>query len=578
MVGLSFTLPPVAQEPVAKEQVAKEKPIKAPNDSLDLVRYQETLPPLTAPEADAELDREVHIENDDIGLSFAENTLQLQASTEKRRTADQAPANIDIAPTWDAPIEDSPAEVSPYDISDNVFDNLSTVEPKTEQLLEKTPELAMQTVAQGSSGLDDWIFEGGSDSLVAHTVGHAEGTRQWDGQRTKAYYGHVDPGNGVWNLGTFSYQHGAATPEDADEKQLQRLKRQGLEIEAQAADHGLKLSLEERINAIDLANQAPLAALDRGGYIDQLAKAYRLKMNGTEAILWARTNAYLDPDTQMWNAPGLGNNVTSISKDQARRMLAIEKALHSYPQNNLWLAAHGKAAASEDGIDLAGSGAIELNNSSAQLLAQAELSFGLPPAKPSSADAELIEAITEPTESLPESIKSPQMGITFAPTDAATLLADSEFVESGLVEALPADSAVNTGKALPAPPSEGREEVGDGAEDIAQLAFADSGVNDLAVSDSAIDEPAIGKLATDNLPVDSAITAGMTIDDLPADSLALVDETPVAEVEAVADLTEEPTEKMASQDLSERSRHLKESEAKRGDRATVNRSWWRTED
>ncbi|EDX87879.1 hypothetical protein S7335_5592 [Synechococcus sp. PCC 7335] len=181
--------------------------------------------------------------------------------------------------------------------------------------------------------LDDWIFLDGSNSLVARTVGSAEGTRHWSGDRTNAYYGHIDPGNGVWNLGTFSYQHGANSPEEADRKQLQRLKRQSYQIEEQATRLGIQLSLEEKLNALDLANQAPLAALDKGGYIERLAQARRLKMKGEEAILWARTYAYHDPHTRNWNAPGLGNNVRSISRDQERRISAVSKALKAFSPN-----------------------------------------------------------------------------------------------------------------------------------------------------------------------------------------------------------------------------------------------------
>ena len=101
------------------------------------------------------------------------------------------------------------------------------------------------------------IFAGGSDSLVARTVGHAEGTRTADGHKTRAYYGHSDPGNGVWNLGSFSYQHSANSPEDADEKQLRRLQSQADTIRQKADAHRLELSLEEELNAIDLANQSP---------------------------------------------------------------------------------------------------------------------------------------------------------------------------------------------------------------------------------------------------------------------------------------------------------------------------------
>jgi hypothetical protein len=173
------------------------------------------------------------------------------------------------------------------------------------------------------------LFEGGSDSLVARAVGSAEGTRTADGERNPAYYGHVDPGNGVWNLGSFSYQHGASSPEEADVKQLARLRQQAQVLEQKAIARNLKLTLEERLNGIDLANQAPIAALGRNGYIDWLDQAHEMGMRGSEAVLWARTRSFLDPDTSQWDAPGLGNNLHRISSDQERRQLAIARAIEA---------------------------------------------------------------------------------------------------------------------------------------------------------------------------------------------------------------------------------------------------------
>lgn len=170
------------------------------------------------------------------------------------------------------------------------------------------------------------LFAGGVNSLVARAVGTAEGTRTPDGQKTFAYYGHPDPGNQAWNQGTFSYQHAARSPEEADAKQLERLKGQTEELYRLASSQGLQLSAEEVLNAIDLANQAPAAALDRG-YIDWLAQAKTIGLPENEAILWARTRAFLDPDTGLWNAPGLGNSVQTITHDQARRQRAIAQVL-----------------------------------------------------------------------------------------------------------------------------------------------------------------------------------------------------------------------------------------------------------
>ncbi len=171
----------------------------------------------------------------------------------------------------------------------------------------------------------DW-FEGGSDAIIARLIGVAEGTRTPSGLPTPAYFGHIDPGNRAWNLGSFSYQHGAATPTEADEKQIQRLQRQAEMLLRQAAAHQLNLTVAEAVNGLDLANQAPLAALGREGYIDRLWQAHQMGLSGYDAILWARTRSFLDPDTQRWNAPGLGNTIDSISRDQERRMKAIATA------------------------------------------------------------------------------------------------------------------------------------------------------------------------------------------------------------------------------------------------------------
>ena len=173
------------------------------------------------------------------------------------------------------------------------------------------------------------LFQGGHNSLVARAVGSAEGTRTPEGGYTSAYYGHVDPGNHKWNLGSFSYQHGAKSPAEADAKQLKRLYKQALELRQQASQHQVTLSLAEELNGIDLANQAPLAALDRG-YIDWLAMAKQQAMDERDRILWARTRAFLHPDSGRWDAPGLGNTLESIRWDQARRQQAVQQAIETH--------------------------------------------------------------------------------------------------------------------------------------------------------------------------------------------------------------------------------------------------------
>jgi len=207
-------------------------------------------------------------------------------------------------------------------------------QPASEAPTASTPIAPRSTSINTSDRLvamaPDELFEGGSDSLVAKAVGSAEGTRTPDGGRTWAYYGHTDPGNGVWNMGSFSYQHGASSPDEADRRQLARLRGQYEVIEQSARSAGLRLGLEEQLNGIDLANQAPLAALEQGGYIDRLREAYAQGLRGSEAVLQARTYSYINPRTNQWDAPGLGNTFESISRDQARRQSAIYDAIQSH--------------------------------------------------------------------------------------------------------------------------------------------------------------------------------------------------------------------------------------------------------
>jgi hypothetical protein len=172
------------------------------------------------------------------------------------------------------------------------------------------------------------LFQGGSSSLVAKAVGSAEGTRRPDGGKNPAYRGHTDPGNGKWNLGSFSYQHGARSPEEADIKQLRRLQLQHEIIQTQAKKRGLTLGVEEQLNAIDLANQSPLAALEADGFIDRLSQAYQQGYRGADAILQARVYSYFNTRTNFWDAPGLGNTEASIRHDQARRQAAVASALN----------------------------------------------------------------------------------------------------------------------------------------------------------------------------------------------------------------------------------------------------------
>ena len=334
-VGLSFELPPTKaaiatptaetlQQTVAAQPNTAEVATDTSTKEFQLVKPQETLPPLNAPDKEESV---ATVANSvDIGVHFLESTVQLPSNSANGQTASAIGSNPLQALSFD---DD---RLKQYSAGLEQNEEIATRATALSSLEDEYSSLGDSL--GGSLGLDDWIFAGGSRSLVAHTVGSAEGTRRWDGNKTQAYYGHKDPGNGAWNLGTFSYQHQADTPEEADAKQIKRLKSQGFQLEDQAIRHGMRLSLVEKLNGLDLANQAPLAALGKGGYIERLAQAHRLQMQGEEAIAWARTRAYIDPNTKAWNAPGLGNNLYSITKDQERRISAIDKALRAYDRTD----------------------------------------------------------------------------------------------------------------------------------------------------------------------------------------------------------------------------------------------------
>ena len=218
---------------------------------------------------------------------------------------------------------------------------------QVESTLQSPP---LPATAPSSSSDRQALFVGGSDSLVARAVGHAEGTRTPDGRKTSAYHGHVDPGNGVWNLGSFSFQHCSearyhcSTPEQADEHQLRRLQGQAAQIQQRMKALGLQMTVEEELNGIDLANQAPLAALSDAGYSDYLLQFKQKGLVGQDAILEARVWSYWNPQTNRWDAAGLGNSEVTIRHDQKRRLLAIARVLsHNQHQTDRSRTAHRSA-------------------------------------------------------------------------------------------------------------------------------------------------------------------------------------------------------------------------------------------
>ncbi|TVP69282.1 MAG: hypothetical protein EA342_03765 [Leptolyngbya sp. LCM1.Bin17] len=236
--------------------------------------------------------------------------------------------------------EPKPEQQTPEEPVDQIILSFDVAAPAPVHIAQAEPEPEVLPSPEIDPILS--LFEQDSDSLVAIAVGSAEGTRTPAGTINPAYFGHTDPGNRAWNMGTFSYQHGANSPAEADRKQLNRLKSQTEVLKRRALSHGMNLTLEETLNGIDLANQSPLAAIGRVGYIERLAEAKANGYDGAKAIVVARTRSYINPNTNRWNAPGLGNTEASITRDQQRRADAVAAAIaayqqrHGYPDPHRW--------------------------------------------------------------------------------------------------------------------------------------------------------------------------------------------------------------------------------------------------
>ena len=188
------------------------------------------------------------------------------------------------------------------------------------------PTVAPQTAAPANTG--NWMAQlfADANSPGAIAIGLAEGTRTANGGYTRAYWGHRDPGNGKRNLGTFSYQHGAPTPQQADALQLRRLMPHIQAFQTRARSRGMQLSLLEIVAGADLATQAPKAARH---YVRHLQTFRNRGLNPMEAILEATTHSFINPATGRLEAGGFGNSWARLKRDRARRLAAIHLALRS---------------------------------------------------------------------------------------------------------------------------------------------------------------------------------------------------------------------------------------------------------
>jgi hypothetical protein len=151
-----------------------------------------------------------------------------------------------------------------------------------------------------------------SDDLLKRAIGRAEGTRDRNGNPTAAFQGHKDPG---WsgrckNQGSFSYQHCASSPDEADRKWLEVLRKAEGTIQAQAQEKfGQPLSLPAMVAALDGYTQSP----DAGGkrFVKHLPTA-----DPSPEQLIAASTAALKESRQVLGGPPM-----NVAADQQRQQV-----------------------------------------------------------------------------------------------------------------------------------------------------------------------------------------------------------------------------------------------------------------
>lgn len=155
-----------------------------------------------------------------------------------------------------------------------------------------------------------------TDTEIVCAIGNSEGTRGRDCSPNPAWYGHTDPGNGKWNMGTFSYQHGAKTPEEADAAWLPILRKTENEMQAEAKERfGQYLSPKAIAVGLDSMTQSPHASTV---YVRNLPSANpsfeELVDARTKSLNWSRS---IKPGGRM-----------NVRADQERRIRRVFEQIH----------------------------------------------------------------------------------------------------------------------------------------------------------------------------------------------------------------------------------------------------------
>lgn len=155
-----------------------------------------------------------------------------------------------------------------------------------------------------------------TDWVLKRAIGRAEGTRDGDGNPNQAWYGHTDPGwqGKCQNLGSFSYQHCANNPEEADQKWLKN------ELRPKAEPH-IQNMAKEKFGA-PLSSAALVVGLDAWTQSPDAGRRYVKFLPSHDPTPDQLINARTDALNESRDKIG-GPEWFKVAPDQRRRVNAI---------------------------------------------------------------------------------------------------------------------------------------------------------------------------------------------------------------------------------------------------------------
>lgn len=190
---------------------------------------------------------------------------------------------------------------------------------------------------RGTGGINlSTFFQGGSNSLAAKVIGMAEGNRTASGGFTAHAQGHTDPGNGAFNIGSFSAQGSLnrgsiAASDEAVINEL--LKPYADRLAQQASRVGVQVTPKLLLNYLDTLNQGGAQVVTGwndstkgAGFLGKLGMI-KGRENDDAAIRQLRVESYRNTSGRLETTFA---SEADLARDQQRRMGELNKAGNAF--------------------------------------------------------------------------------------------------------------------------------------------------------------------------------------------------------------------------------------------------------